>query len=325
MAAPIDPWLREHLVCPRDFTALEHRADQLTCRNGHVYPLVDGIPIMVLDDVPQTHWAAIWSAEHARDDEPPVTIGDGELDPFVRDAVGATCGNLYYATGATMDRYPIPRFPLTPQHAGDVLLDVGCHWGRWCVSAAKAGFRAVGLDPFLPAVRAARRVARQLGVTPAFVVGDARYLPFRSASFNATFSYSVFQHFSPDDTGLAIGQMGRVLAPGGRALVQMASKYGVRNFVQQARRGFRTPKLFEVRYWYPAEMMRAFEQRVGPARLEVDSYFSLNAQTADLDLIPRRYRPLVRTSEWLRAASERQRSLLYFADSLYVHATRPSL
>jgi hypothetical protein len=69
-------------------------------------------------------------------------------------------------------------------------------------------------------------------------------------------------------------------------------------------------------------MLRQFEQRVGPARLAVDSYFSLNAQTADLDLIPRRYRPLVRTSERLRAASERTRSLVYLADSLYVHATR---
>jgi ubiquinone/menaquinone biosynthesis C-methylase UbiE len=206
----------------------------------------------------------------------------------------------------------------------EVLLDVGCHWGRWCVSASRAGFRAIGIDPFLPAVRAARRVAKQLGVTPAFVVGDARHLPFRSASFNATFSYSVFQHFSPEDAALAIGQMGRVLDADGRALVQMASKFGIRNFVQQARRGFRTPKLFEVRYWYPADMLRAFEQRVGPAQLEVDSYFSLNAQTTDLELIPRRYRPLVRTSERLRAASERQRSLLYLADSLYVHATRTS-
>jgi ubiquinone/menaquinone biosynthesis C-methylase UbiE/uncharacterized protein YbaR (Trm112 family) len=324
MTTPLDHWLREHLVCPRDHTALDQQRERLLCRQGHEYPYVDGIPIMVLDDVPQTHWVATWSVEHAHDETAPVSLADGELDPFVRGAVGATCGNLYYATGATMTRYPIPLFPLKPRAAGDVLLDVGCHWGRWCMSASKAGFRAVGIDPFLPAVRAARRGAGQLGVSPAFVVGDARHLPFRSASFNATFSYSVFQHFSPEDAELAIGEMGRVLDRDGRALVQMASKFGVRNFVQQARRGFRTPTLFDVRYWYPADMLREFEQRVGPARLEVDSYFSLNAQTTDLALIPRRYRPLVRASERLRAASERLRSLLYFADSLYVHATRTS-
>lgn len=322
MKSELDPWLREHLVCPRDHTVLEQHGERLTCRQGHEYPFVDGIPIMVVDDVPQTHWVATWSVEHAYDETAPVSLAEGELDPFVRDAVGATCGNLYYATGATMTRYPIPLFPMTPHAAGDVLLDVGCHWGRWCMSASKAGFRAIGIDPFLPAVRAARRVARQLGVAPAFVVGDARHLPFRSASFDAAFSYSVFQHFSPDDAALAIGQMGRVLGQNGRALVQMASKFGVRNFVQQARRGFRTPKLFEVRYWYPADMLRQFEQRVGPARLAVDSFFSLNAQTADLELIPWRYRPLVRTSERLRTASERTQSLVYLADSLYVHATR---
>jgi hypothetical protein len=118
--------------------------------------------------------------------------------------------------------------------------------------------------------------------------------------------------------------LGRVLQPGGKSPVQMANKFGVRNFVQQARRGFTTPKLFEVRYWYPAEMLRALEHGIGPARTDVDSDFALDTQAADLEAIPRRYRPLVRAPECRRVASRRQRSLLSLADSLYVHATRAS-
>jgi SAM-dependent methyltransferase len=318
---PLDPWLREHLVCPRDHTALTEQGDALVCRNGHRYPCVGGIPIMVLGDVAQTHWAATYSLEHAHDEEPAPVPGDA-IDPVVREALGATCGNLYLPAAAGMTHYPIPDFPLKPHGVGDVLLDVGCHWGRWCVSATHAGFQAVGLDPYLPAVRAARRVAAQLGVSPSFVVGDARYLPFRPAAFDAAFSYSVLQHFSPGDVRKAVNEIGRVLRVDGRAHIQMTNKFGVRNVMQQARRGFRTPRGFEVRYWNPADLVRVFEQRVGPARLDVDSYFSLNAQVSDLAFIPARYRPLVRASAWLRRASARRRSLVYLADSLYVHATR---
>ena len=43
---------------------------------------------------------------------------------------------------------------------------------------------------FPPGVRVAARARR------AFVVGDARFLPFRSGSFDYVWSYSVLQHFS---------------------------------------------------------------------------------------------------------------------------------
>lgn len=54
----------------------------------------------------------------------------------------------------------------------------------------------MGIDPSLKAIRAARRVARQLGVEAFYIVGDNRFLPFRTETLDQFFSYSVLQHLS---------------------------------------------------------------------------------------------------------------------------------
>jgi SAM-dependent methyltransferase len=219
--------------------------------------------------------------------------------------------------------YPIPDLRLPPGE-GRVFLEVGCNWGRWCVSAARRGYSVVGVDPSLDAIRAARHVAEQLGVDATYLVADARHLPFADASFDVVFSYSVFQHFAKDDALASFAEIGRVLQPGGRSLVQMANVWGARSLVNQAReRRFREPRdLFDVRYWSPRELRDAFARAVGPTELAVDGFLTLNPQPADLALLPRRYRALVRTSEALRRLSERVRPLTYAADSLYVRSER---
>ena len=57
-AAGIDPRLRERLVCPRDHGPLSDANGALRCAAGHVYPIVDGVPVMLIADVPQTFKAA---------------------------------------------------------------------------------------------------------------------------------------------------------------------------------------------------------------------------------------------------------------------------
>ena len=48
-------WLKEHLVCPRDHNKLTQLEDNvLICLTGHKYPIIDGIPIMLLEDVAPT-------------------------------------------------------------------------------------------------------------------------------------------------------------------------------------------------------------------------------------------------------------------------------
>jgi SAM-dependent methyltransferase len=170
-------------------------------------------------------------------------------------------------------------------------------------------------------VRAARRVAAQLGVEATFVVADARHLPFADGSFDQAFSYSVLQHFARSDVMAALGEVARVLRPDGGSLIQMANRFGVRSLHHQLRRR-RAARDFEVRYGTPRELERAFTQAIGPSELSVDGFFSLKAQAADLPLLPLRSRVVVRASETMRATSRWLPLLGGLADSLYISSRR---
>jgi 2-polyprenyl-3-methyl-5-hydroxy-6-metoxy-1,4-benzoquinol methylase len=312
----------EELACPRDRTALTQDGDSLRCAEGHEYPYVDGIPVLVLDDADPTqpgYWAQPEQIEAVRRAEPPEVQGDG-VDPYVAELIIGTHGNLYRSLAGGMTRYPIPAFPLPPGN-GETLLDIGCNWGRWTLSAARAGYRPIGIDPSFEAIVAARRIARQLGVDARYVVADGRHLPFRDASFDVVFSYGVLQHFSKADVRVSLREIARVAKTSGYTWVQMPNALGARNVYQLARRRFREGDAFEVRYWTPRELRRTWGELVGPTALTTDGFFTLNPQTSDLDLLPARFRALVRVSDALKRASGRVRPLTNLADSVNVRAT----
>ena len=320
----LDAWLAEHIVCPRDRTHLRQRDDALVCDQQHTYPCVADIPVLLTHDLPPTlpnPWLELADLAHTRPDtslnQPAV------VDQFVQEMVAATSGHLYTPLVGKLPRYPIPASRLPPGR-GARLLDIGCNWGRWTISAARAGYTPVGLDPQLSAALAARRVAHQFGTACAFVVGDARALPFSDAAFTWVFSYSVIQHFSKPDARSTLRQVHRVLAPGGECLIQMPNRWGLRSLQRQWRRRGQPVGVFDVRYWTRAELAETFESLIGPTTISVDGFFGLGIQPADIDLLPMHFKLVVVCSEVLRHLSTRPglRWLVNVADSLSVHARR---
>lgn len=310
------------LACPREGAKLRREGGGLVCGEGHRYPLTDGVPVLLLEDEPPTHMACWVSLEEVTSVELQPE-GRQTIDPVVQELVAATCGRLYRHLVGRLEAYPIPELPL-PTGDGKLFLEVGCNWGRWCVAAARQGYRVVGIDPSLRAIASARRVARRLGVEATYLVADARHLPFPDESFDVVFSYSVFQHFAKPEALASFEEIGRVLRPGGLGKLQMANVFGSRNLWNQLREHrFREPRrLFDVRYWSPAELRDELARRVGPTALEADGFFTLNAQMAGIALLPRRYRLVVHASETLRRASGRLPPLRYAADSLYAVSHR---
>jgi SAM-dependent methyltransferase len=168
-------------------------------------------------------------------------------------------------------------------------------------------------------------VAASLEVDIRVVAGGATVMPFLDDAFDVAFSYSVLQHFDKQVARDAMREMVRVTRPGGLLLVQLANRWGARQLVNQALVALRAREVgpFRVRYWRPSELRSAVEELTHEHRLEVDGFFSLNPQTTDLDLLPPRYRAVVRTSDLLRRASSVATPLLPLADSLYVRARVP--
>jgi len=318
------------IVCPVDRGPLGERADELRCPNGHRFPIVQGIPVLLRGDVPSTIPLMDASrAANASDDLMLDTIGIsaeqraslrampiGEgVDPVAAMLVAATAGRAYRHLVGRLPSYPIPEIDLAEGH-GRTLLDVGCSWGRWSIAAARKGYRVVGIDPSIGALLAARRVAAQLGAAIDLICADARHLPFAEGTFDAVYSYSVLQHFSQQDAHLAFREAHRVLASSGECLVQMAHRNAIGSLAHRLRRGFREPRGFEVRYWSLAELERELGELFPRHAIAPHCFFGLGLEACDRDLLRPTGRLALRASEALKRMPWMRR----FADSLYVRA-----
>jgi len=109
--------------------------------------------------------------------------------------------------------------------AGDRVLDLGCGGGRHAFEAHRRGAHVVAVDrsdaetPAVAALLAAMRLeteapADALGTA---VRGDALRLPFADGAFDRVVAAEVLEHL-PDD-GAAMGELARVLRPGGTLAV----------------------------------------------------------------------------------------------------------
>jgi 2-polyprenyl-3-methyl-5-hydroxy-6-metoxy-1,4-benzoquinol methylase len=328
------------LVDPVDKTRLTRRGARLVSESGHEYHIIQDVPVLLVQNAQQTHGAALASLAADESDPyfletvavtPPeraalrerIAKGRDVIDPVVQFLAVSTSGRLYKSRVGNLPRYPIPELRL-PQGDGKTLLDIGSSWGRWSIAAARKGYRVTAIDPSLGAVLAGKRVAKSLGLEIEFIVGDARFLPFRDESFDRVFSYGVIQHFSKANAAVAVKEIGRVLKADGDSLVQMPNKFGMMSLYHQAHRRFSDGRDFNVRYWHPRALAEMFSSCVGRSRLSVDAYFGLGIQFTDVDLLPPIYKAVVITSHILRKASETVRPLLWFADSLYIHSVRSS-
>jgi ubiquinone/menaquinone biosynthesis C-methylase UbiE/uncharacterized protein YbaR (Trm112 family) len=340
---PIDSWYLENLVCPRDYSRLRLKGERLCCEQEHYYPVVEGVPVMLLEEKEQTMDLAHSSIKRAKGESPDLRApelyleslgiseeekllavslrGKSEIDPVVNVIIGATSGCLYKKLIGRLERYPIPELRLE-NGQGKRLLDLGCNWGRWSIAASKLGYSVVGIDPSLGAIMAAQRVSDSLNIDIKYVVADARFLPFSGSYFDVIFSYSVLQHFAKENAKLCLGEVSRLLRQEGYSYIQLANKIGMRSLCHQLKRRFMAPADFEVRYWNPFEIVTTFDKIIGKTALEVDGYFGLGIQKSDLELMPIHKQFIIIISEVFRKINKYFPALTYLADSLYARSLK---
>jgi SAM-dependent methyltransferase len=96
----------------------------------------------------------------------------------------------------------------------DVMLDVGCGVGGAVRQvAAEFGCRAAGLNVSAVQLRTAASLGGPAGRV-AYLLGDAQRIPARDGAFTCAWTFNMFYHIP--DKRLALREMHRVLAPGGR-------------------------------------------------------------------------------------------------------------
>jgi ubiquinone/menaquinone biosynthesis C-methylase UbiE len=99
------------------------------------------------------------------------------------------------------------------------VLEVGCGLGTDGARFARAGAVYTGVDLTEAAVGLARRRFELEGLAGEFRVADAERLEFADESFDLVYSHGVLHH--TPDAAAAVGEVRRVLAPGGRAVVML--------------------------------------------------------------------------------------------------------
>lgn len=90
-------------------------------------------------------------------------------------------------------------------------LDIGCGWGRHVDLLADFGYSVEGID-------LSSEVASPTCVLPKRQ-GDMRELPYDNETFDIALAYGVFYYGTLEDHIKAVGELHRVLVPGGKALV----------------------------------------------------------------------------------------------------------
>lgn len=99
------------------------------------------------------------------------------------------------------------------------VLEIGCGLGTDGVQFARAGAEYTGVDLTEASVDLARRNFEWRDLAGEFRTADAENLDFPDDTFDLVYSHGVLHH--TPDTARAVGQVHRVLKPGGRAVVML--------------------------------------------------------------------------------------------------------
>ncbi len=101
--------------------------------------------------------------------------------------------------------------PLPPETTS--VVDIGAAQGRFVIGCARLGYRATGIEPWVPARETAERLVMLAGVDARVLPGTAEDTGLPSEQFDVVVAKSVIEHVN--DAQAAFDEMFRILKPGG--------------------------------------------------------------------------------------------------------------
>jgi len=150
---------------------------------------------------------------------------------------------------------------LAPQQ-GEILLEIGTGTGHgllYLAQAASKSGRVFGLDLSTGMLaKASERLCANINISASLVAGDAVYLPFRQATFDAVFASFVIELFDEEEIPKLLQCCKEALRPNGRLCAVSLTKSGHSLFLRRLYEWAqcRFPKLIDCR---PIFLARALE------------------------------------------------------------------
>jgi 2-polyprenyl-6-hydroxyphenyl methylase/3-demethylubiquinone-9 3-methyltransferase len=142
---------------------------------------------------------------------------DNQLYDTLADSWWDESGVLHFLQGLNPARFGYMRRVLVDDLnldlRGRLTLDVGCGGGLLAEEFARLGCAVTGVDPSEGSLEVARAHARSAGLQIEYRQGTGERLPFADGGFEIVYCCDVLEHV--DDVEKVIGEIARVLAPGG--------------------------------------------------------------------------------------------------------------
>lgn len=314
------------IVSPDDGTPLSIEGESLVSESGYHYPVVAGVPILISEKLKpnfdgqfeETKRLVGAYKKYGLEALPAHYRSAQEALTLYQRIAGAFAGRMY--EGVTFKRFSLPFPPHVDWGDGQLFLDIGSGWGRWCHGARVCGFLPIGVDPSLSNILLGKRIAAMLHLNYNGIVADGRNIPVRDGSVSAINCYSVLHHMNQEDFELTIGEVGRSLRHGGRSVLQISNLWSPRHMIRSRARNYGKAQ-FSVRYRSPSQTLSLLEDLIGTTEMFAHGAVTTSTTLGDSDIIRPVFSLVNIASHLAGEFANKTRLLRYFVDSIYYRST----
>jgi SAM-dependent methyltransferase/uncharacterized protein YbaR (Trm112 family) len=259
--------------------------------------------------------------------EPEPDNYSGKIPWIVQQQIGATNGVHYVDTIGKLQEYPIPEIPVGEGRNNQLLLDIGCGWGRWLVASSRKNFIPVGIDLRLEFCEIARQVVSENGSNAYTVVADLQELPFQDNVFDVVWSFSVIQHTHYNRMISCLREIQRILNTDGYCFLEFPNKNGFRNrFGPASASNNMEFESWDVRYYTPDEYRNIFLEFFKDFEFSTHSMLGIGILPGDFKYARGfKNKAIISVSRLFTELSNVIKPLKEYADSIYIKADKKGI